>query len=244
MRDGHECVVYDVNEAAIAQLEAEGAIGARSLEEFVAQARRRRARPGSWCPPAFAGDDGRRARRRCSSAATSSSTAATATTATTSTAPTALGRARHPLRRRRHERRRVRPRARLLPDDRRRGRRSSQHLDPIFRTLAPGVETAARTPGRARPRRTAEHGYLHCGRHGAGHFVKMVHNGIEYGLMAAYAEGLDDPQEGRHRPRASTPRTPRRRRCAIRSTTSTTSTWPRSPRSGGAAAWSARGCST
>jgi 6-phosphogluconate dehydrogenase len=64
------------------------------------------------------------------------------------------------------------------------------HLDPIFRTLAPGVETAPRTPGRRGPAAQAEHGYLHCGGHGAGHFVKMIHNGIEYGMMAALAEGL------------------------------------------------------
>ena len=148
MRDGHECVVYDVNEAAIAQLEGEGAVGARSLEELVAAARRPRGPPGSWCPPRS------RARRSrsspaSSSAATSSSTAATAITATTSTA-----------------------RASSLPGGihyvdvgtsggvfgLERGyclmiggeNETVQHLEPIFRTLAPGVEMAARTPGRAR----------------------------------------------------------------------------------------------
>ena len=65
------------------------------------------------------------------------------------------------------------------------------HLEPIFRTLAPGVGTAERTPGRTGEPSAAEHGYLHCGPNGAGHFVKMVHNGIEYGLMAAFAEGLN-----------------------------------------------------
>jgi 6-phosphogluconate dehydrogenase len=65
-----------------------------------------------------------------------------------------------------------------------------QRLDPIFATLAPGVGDLPRTPGRERLGGTAEHGYLHCGPNGAGHFVKMVHNGIEYGIMAAYAEGL------------------------------------------------------
>jgi len=68
-----------------------------------------------------------------------------------------------------------------------------QRLDPIFSALAPGVEAAPRTPGResaAASGSTAEAGYLHCGPNGAGHFVKMVHNGIEYGIMAAYAEGL------------------------------------------------------
>jgi 6-phosphogluconate dehydrogenase len=64
------------------------------------------------------------------------------------------------------------------------------HLDPIFRALAPGVGNIARTPGREKLGGTAELGYLHCGNNGAGHFVKMVHNGIEYGVMAAYAEGL------------------------------------------------------
>jgi 6-phosphogluconate dehydrogenase len=66
-----------------------------------------------------------------------------------------------------------------------------KHLDPIFRTLAPGSDGAPRTPGRERLGGTAEQGYLHCGPAGAGHFVKMVHNGIEYGLMQAYAEGFD-----------------------------------------------------
>ncbi len=65
-----------------------------------------------------------------------------------------------------------------------------RRLDPIFSTLAPGAGDAPRTPGREKLGGTAEQGYLHCGPNGAGHFVKMVHNGIEYGLMAAYAEGL------------------------------------------------------
>src|SRR5215831_12775702 len=63
-------------------------------------------------------------------------------------------------------------------------------LDPIFKTLAPGMGTIPRTPGREKLNGTSELGYLHCGPSGAGHFVKMVHNGIEYGIMAAYAEGL------------------------------------------------------
>jgi len=65
-----------------------------------------------------------------------------------------------------------------------------QHLDTVFATLAPGLGDIARTPGRDKIGGTAESGYLHCGSNGAGHFVKMVHNGIEYGIMAAYAEGL------------------------------------------------------
>ena len=66
-----------------------------------------------------------------------------------------------------------------------------RHLAPIFASLAPGVDAASRTPGREEGKGTAEQGFLHCGSQGAGHFVKMVHNGIEYGLMAAYAEGLN-----------------------------------------------------
>jgi len=65
-----------------------------------------------------------------------------------------------------------------------------RHLDPIFATLAPGIGDIPRTPEREKLDGTSEQGYLHCGQSGAGHFVKMVHNGIEYGLMAAYAEGL------------------------------------------------------
>jgi 6-phosphogluconate dehydrogenase len=65
-----------------------------------------------------------------------------------------------------------------------------RRLDPIFATLAPAIDSAPRLPGREKAGGTAEHGYLHCGPNGAGHFVKMVHNGIEYGIMAAYAEGL------------------------------------------------------
>jgi 6-phosphogluconate dehydrogenase len=66
-----------------------------------------------------------------------------------------------------------------------------ERLDPIFKSLAPGVDSAARTPGLSGDPSPAENGYLHCGQNGSGHFVKMVHNGIEYGIMAAYAEGLN-----------------------------------------------------
>jgi 6-phosphogluconate dehydrogenase len=66
-----------------------------------------------------------------------------------------------------------------------------KHLDPIFNTLAPGRDIVSPTPGRTTTESTADQGYLHCGPAGAGHFVKMIHNGIEYGLMAAYAEGLN-----------------------------------------------------
>src|SRR4029453_5627365 len=70
------------------------------------------------------------------------------------------------------------------------GGKVGQPLDSIFATIAPGVDAAPRTPGRTGAPSPSEQGYLHCGPNGAGHFVKMVHNGIEYGIMAAYAEGL------------------------------------------------------
>jgi len=88
-----------------------------------------------------------------------------------------------------------------------------QRLDPIFATLAPGMGEIPRTPGREQPGGTAEQGYLHCGPNGAGHFVKMVHNGIEYGIMAAYAEGmgiLRDANIGRHQHEIDAETTPLR----------------------------------
>jgi len=88
-----------------------------------------------------------------------------------------------------------------------------QHLDPIFRDLAPGPGDIARTPGREKLDGTAEAGYLHCGPNGAGHFVKMVHNGIEYGVMAAYAEGfgvLRDANVGKQKHAADAETTPLR----------------------------------
>ena len=78
-----------------------------------------------------------------------------------------------------------------------------RRLDPIFAALAPGIESVPRTPGRDKTGGTAEHGYLHCGPSGAGHFVKMVHNGIEYGLMAAYAEGAEHPAPRQRRQTAA-----------------------------------------
>ena len=88
-----------------------------------------------------------------------------------------------------------------------------RRLDPIFATLAPGAGSASKTPGRDRVGGTAEQGYLHCGPHGAGHFVKMVHNGIEYGMMAAYAEGLNILKHagvGKHVPTADAETAPLR----------------------------------
>ena len=71
------------------------------------------------------------------------------------------------------------------------GKDSFAHIEPLLKSIAPGVDAAERTPGRTGDPTPAEQGYLHCGPTGAGHFVKMVHNGIEYGAMAAYAEGLN-----------------------------------------------------
>jgi len=88
-----------------------------------------------------------------------------------------------------------------------------QHLDPIFSALAPGIGDIPRTPGREELDGTADQGYLHCGPNGAGHFVKMVHNGIEYGIMAAYAEGLSvlrSANAGRRKSKADAETTPLR----------------------------------
>ena len=102
-----------------------------------------------------------------------------------------LARVGHPLRRCRHQRRRRRPRARLLPDDRRRGRGRRPPDADLRRARARRSRRRRARPGASGEPTRAEQGFLHCGPHGAGHFVKMVHNGIEYGLMAAYAEGLN-----------------------------------------------------
>ena len=162
----------------------------RTLDEFVAALDRAAARVDDGAGRVRRRHD-RRAGARCSSPATRSSTAATRSTATTSTAPAARAeRGIHYLD--------VGTSGGVFglergyclmiggDDD------AVDRLAPIFDTLAPGVDAAERTPGpRAATRRTAERGWLHCGPSGAGHFVKMVHNGIEYGLMAAYAEGLN-----------------------------------------------------
>ena len=97
------------------------------------------------------------------------------------------------------------------------------HLDPILKTLAPGIGNIDRTPGRQGLDPRAEEGYLHCGPVGAGHFVKMVHNGIEYGVMQAYAEGFDISAQRQYSGGPGKP--------ALSSSTS-----PTSPRYGGGAA--------
>jgi 6-phosphogluconate dehydrogenase len=189
MRDGHECVVYDVNPDAVSTLAGEGATGGDSLDDFVAKLTPPRA---AWVMvPAgeitektvteLAGkleagdaiidggnsyyrDDIRRSKRFAERGVDYIDCG-------TSGGVFGLDRG-----------------FCLMiggPDE------AVARLDPIFATIAPGVDAAERTPGRTGEPSTAENGYLHCGPSGAGHFVKMVHNGIEYGVMAAYAEGLN-----------------------------------------------------
>jgi 6-phosphogluconate dehydrogenase len=188
MRAGHECVVYDVSADAVKALEGEGASGGTTLAEFVGKLTKPRA---MWIMvPAAVVDstlhdlvplldaddiiiDGGNSYyhddiRRASDLATSK---IHYVDVGTSGGVFGLERGFCLM---------------IGGED-----KVVQHLDPIFATIAPGVGTAERTPGLTGEPSTAENGYLHCGPNGAGHFVKMVHNGIEYGLMAAYAEGLN-----------------------------------------------------
>jgi 6-phosphogluconate dehydrogenase len=189
MRNGHEVVVYDVNTDAVHQLESEGAIGTGSIEDFVSKLSKPRA---AWVmvPAAFAeqttdrlaelmesGDiviDGGNSYYRDDVDRAERYAKRGVHFVDIGTSGGVFGLERGFC---------------LMiggEDD------IVQRLDPIFATLAPGVGSAERTPGRTDANATtAEAGYLHCGPVGAGHFVKMVHNGIEYGLMAAYAEGLN-----------------------------------------------------
>ena len=187
MRNGHECVVYDVNAASVKLLESEGATGATSLEEFVEKLAPPRA---AWImvPAGFAGStvdllaklmspgdiviDGGNSyyREDIRRAETLEPLGLHYVDVGTSGGVFGLKRGFCMM-------------IGGEPD-------VVAHLDPIFRALAPGVDAASRTPGKSGEPSPAEHGYLHCGPAGAGHFVKMVHNGIEYGIMAAYAEGL------------------------------------------------------
>jgi 6-phosphogluconate dehydrogenase len=190
MRRGHEVVAYDVNQDAVATLEREGAIGTSSLQGFVDELHEPKV---AWImvPAAFAGptaeslghlmgpgdviidggnsyyrDDVDRAERYGAKGIAYVDVG-------TSGGVFGLDRGF----------------CLMIGGD----EKVVGYLDPIFAALAPGVEAAPRTPGRETSNRTstAEAGYLYCGPSGAGHFVKMVHNGIEYGLMAAYAEGLN-----------------------------------------------------
>jgi 6-phosphogluconate dehydrogenase len=189
MRNGHEVVVYDVNADPIRQLESEGAIGTGSLEEFVDKLTKPRA---AWVmvPAAFAaqttdrlaelmesGDiviDGGNSYYRDDMERAERYGARGVHFVDVGTSGGVFGLERGFCLM-------IGGKAEVV-----------EHLDPIFSALAPGMDAADRTPGRTGANATtAEQGYLHCGPVGAGHFVKMVHNGIEYGLMAAYAEGLN-----------------------------------------------------
>jgi 6-phosphogluconate dehydrogenase len=187
MRDGHECVVYDVNADAIAELEGEGATGARSLEEMAQKLAAPRA---VWImvPAAYAGATAEDIGQHLESGDTIIDGGNSYYHDDIARAKAFAERGIHYLD--------VgtsggvfgleRGYCMMIGGD----AEAVQRLDPIFRTLAPGVEAAERTPGRTGDPVQPELGYLHCGPPGAGHFVKMVHNGIEYGIMAAYAEGL------------------------------------------------------
>ena len=189
MRDGHECVVYDINADAISELAGEGAVGAESLEDMASKLDAPRA---VWVMvPAgeitestvkdvaaalSAGDaiiDGGNSYYRDDIRRSQEVGEAGIDYVDCGTSGGVFGLDRGYC---------------LMiggPDG------AVERLDPIFRSVAPGVDSAERTPGRSGDPSTAENGYLHCGPSGAGHFVKMVHNGIEYGVMAAYAEGLN-----------------------------------------------------
>ena len=189
MRDGHDAVVYDVNEAPIKELEQEGAIGAYTLDDFVASLSTPRA---VWIMvPAGAitertvtdlasrldpGDiiiDGGNSYYRDDIRRAGELKAKGIHYVDVGTSGGVFGL----------------DRGYCLMIGAEDGVFS--HLEPIFRTIAPGVGDIERTPGRTGELAMSERGYLHCGPNGAGHFVKMVHNGIEYGIMAAFAEGLN-----------------------------------------------------
>ncbi|MGH8908119.1 MAG: phosphogluconate dehydrogenase (NAD(+)-dependent, decarboxylating) [Egibacteraceae bacterium] len=187
MRAGHECVVYDVAAGAVERLEAEGAIGATSLDDLIGKLVPPRA---VWVmvPAVYVGGvtadlaermeaadiviDGGNSYYRDDIARARTLAAEGIHYVDVGTSGGVFGLERGFC-------------LMIGGDD-----EVVAHLDPLFSALAPGVEAAPRTPGRQGAAGNAEHGHLHCGPTGAGHFVKMVHNGIEYGIMAAYAEGL------------------------------------------------------
>ncbi len=188
IKDGHDCVVFDVSPDAVARLESEGATGSFSLAEFVSKLEQPRA---AWImvPAALVGRvvdelmehlepgdtiiDGGNSYYRddIDRAASLAPKGVHLVDVGTSGGVHGLERGFCLM---------------IGGDD-----EPVQRLDPIFASLAPGVDTAPRTEGKTGDPSPAEQGYLHCGPNGAGHFVKMVHNGIEYGIMAAYAEGLN-----------------------------------------------------
>ena len=188
MRHGHEAVVFDMSPDAVAQLASEGATGGDSLEDFVARLSAPRA---VWLmvpaavvdetldrllPLLDAGDvvvDGGNSNHRDDQRRAKRAMALGVHYVDCGTSGGVWGL--------------ERGYALMIGGD----EEAVQRLAPVFRALAPGVEAAERTPGREGALQPGEEGWLHCGPAGAGHFVKMVHNGIEYGMMAAYAEGLN-----------------------------------------------------
>ncbi|HEX3561165.1 MAG TPA: decarboxylating 6-phosphogluconate dehydrogenase [Pyrinomonadaceae bacterium] len=189
MRAGHECVVYDVSAESVAALAGEGASGGASLEDFIGQLKKPRAvwlmvpaavvdrSLSSLLPLLEAGDtviDGGNSYYRDDIRRAGELREKGIHYVDVGTSGGVWGA--------------ERGYCLMIGGD----REAVERLDPVFSTLAPGAGDIQRTPGRERAAGgTAEQGYLHCGPNGAGHFVKMVHNGIEYGLMAAYAEGLN-----------------------------------------------------
>jgi 6-phosphogluconate dehydrogenase len=189
MRGGHQCVVFDLNPENVKGLAGEGATGATSMEEFVQKLNRPRA---AWVMVP-AGDATEQTVMKLASLMQPGDTIIDGGN---SYFKDDIRRAKA-----------LEQRAILYVDVGTSGGiwgvergycmmiggpdHTIEQLDPIFKTLAPGIGDVPRTPGREKKTGTAEDGYLHCGPSGAGHFVKMVHNGIEYGLMQAYAEGFD-----------------------------------------------------
>ena len=189
MNDGHRCVVYDVSPEAVKALEADGAVGASSLEEFVAKLEKPRA---AWVMiPA-----GEITEKTIASLADVMESGDTIIDGGNSYYRDDM---RHAAALRQKGIHHVdvgtsggvwgmeRGFCLMIGGE----QDVVERLSPIFASIAPGVDAAPRTPGRNGKPTQAEFGYLHCGPNGAGHFVKMVHNGIEYGIMAAYAEGLN-----------------------------------------------------
>jgi 6-phosphogluconate dehydrogenase len=188
MRDGHDCVVHDVSVDAIGSLEAEGATGAQTMDDFVSKLARPRAIcimvPAAVVDPTLerlvplldADDaviDGGNSYYRDDLRRSEELSARGLHYVDMGTSGGVFGLERGYC-------------LMIGGDD-----TAVERLDPFFRSLAPGIDAADRTPGREGDPVPAEHGYLHCGPSGAGHFVKMVHNGIEYGMMAAFAEGFN-----------------------------------------------------
>jgi 6-phosphogluconate dehydrogenase len=187
MRDGHDCVVYDVNADVVGQLEGEGATGATALEEFVNKLQKPRS---IWImvPAGYVQDtldklvdlvdsddiliDGGNSYYRDDIIRSQQLSEKGIHYVDVGTSGGVFGL--------------ERGFCLMIGGD----EQAVEHLDPIFKTIAPGEGSAEPTPGRTRTDGTAAHGYLHCGPSGAGHFVKMIHNGVEYGMMAAIAEGL------------------------------------------------------